>query len=237
VGAGNVIGGGRPGGYRRRRPLPALLLVLALGLTAAVVWLRVFTGQDSAADATGCAPPISPPSTVSGQPPTTLGQSLGQEALDRTTPLPPALVQVRVVNGSTHKGQAAEITEGMRQLGFGQIAPPDNDPLYSALDLDCRAQIRFGPLGAAAARTVSLVEPCAQLVRDDRQDRTVDLALGNRFDDLRPRSDTRHVLEELNEWAAAHPEIDVQGGQASNPAVQPDIDPSRFAAARQVTCE
>jgi hypothetical protein len=236
VGAGNVIGG-RPGGYRRRRPLPALLLVLVLGLTAAFVWLRVFATQNSAADATSCTPPAASPSVVAGAPPTTLGQSLGNDALDRTTPLPPALVQVRVVNASTHKGQASEITEAMRQLGFGKIAPPDNDPLYSALDLNCRAQIRFGPQGAAAARTVSLVEPCAQLVRDDRQDRTVDLALGGRFDDLRPRSDTRRVLEELNEWAAAHPEIDVQGGQASNPAIQPDIDPSRLSAARQVTCD
>ncbi|HET9141771.1 envelope integrity protein Cei, partial [Actinophytocola sp.] len=177
------------------------------------------------------------PVTVSGQPPTTLGQSLGTDALDRTAPLPPALIQIRVVNASTHKGQAAEITEALRQLGFGQIAPPDNDPLYTAADLNCRAQIRFGPKGAAAARTLSLVEPCAELVRDERPDGSVDFALGERFDDLRNRTDTRRIMEELNDWAVAHPEFQAtQGGLQADPTLQPDIDTGRLISARQVTC-
>ncbi|HEU5469890.1 MAG TPA: envelope integrity protein Cei [Actinophytocola sp.] len=234
MGAGNVTWGGQSPNYRRHRPVPALVLILVLGIAATIVWIRVLGSGAPAANSTSCAPPSGPPVTVEGQPPTTLGQALDLDALDRTPPAPPALSQIRVVNASTRKGQAAEVTEALRQIGFGQIAPPDNDPLYSGFDLNCRAQIRFGQQGTSAARTLSLVEPCAQLVRDDRQDATVDLALGKLFDDIRPRSDTRRVLEELNNWAVTHPEI--QGGLQSDPSAQPDIEPSRLASAREVTC-
>ncbi len=47
-------------------------------------------------------------------------------------------------------------------------------------------QIRYGPAGASAARTLSLVVPCAELVDDGRQGATVDLALGSDFRDITP---------------------------------------------------
>lgn len=228
-----MAGGRENARYRKRRPFPALLMLLALGLVATFVWLQVLeTDVDTASSS--CNPPSAPPAPVEGQPPTTLGQPLAKDALDRTAPTPAAQVLVRVVNASSQRGQAAEITEALRQLGFAQVAPPGNDPLYPTSDLSCRAQIRFGEQGTPAARTLSMVEPCAELVRDERQDATVDLALGQLFDDLRPRTEGRRVLEQLTRWAAEHPEA--QGGLQADPSLVPDIDPGLLAAARQATC-
>lgn len=237
--AGSGIWGGRSQRYRRRRPLPALIVFIVLGLIATIVWIKVL-GSDSSSDrAISCNAPSEPAVPVAGQPPTTLGQSLDRDALDKTAPVPPGQVLVRVVNASTQRGQAGEVTEGLRQLGFAQVAPPNNDPLYlaaksPALELNCRAQIRFGQQGTAAARTLSLVEPCAQLVKDNRQDASVDLALGKAFDDLRPKSDTMRLLEQLTQWSIEHPEA--QGGLQGNPQATPQLDPEQLRAARDVKC-
>jgi hypothetical protein len=232
VATGNALWN-RPQRYRRRRPLPAILLMLVLCVAAVVVWFKVLRSDSGETASVSCNAPRSP-LVVSGQPPTTLGQALGSDALDHTTPVAPALVPVRVVNASETRGQAAEITEVLRQLGFGQVAAPANDTLYTVAELDCRAQIRFGPQGAAAARTLSLVEPCAELIKDERQDASVDFAIGNKFDDLRPRSEARRILEYLTSWALQHPEL--QGGLQANETVKPDLDAGQLAAARDVKC-
>jgi hypothetical protein len=212
-------------------------MLLLLGITAGGVWLQVINNDSMRAGASTCGPPVVPAGTDPGLPPTTHGQSLATDALDRIPPAPPGHVLVRVVNASPQRGQAAEVTEALRQLGFGQIALPDNDLLYPSFDLACRAQIRFGALGASAARTLSLVEPCAELIRDERQDPTVDLALGKKFDDLRPKVEARKVLVQLTEWAVQNPEQshEQQGGQqAQSPG--PELDAGQLSAARQVDC-
>ena len=231
--------GSRSQRYRRRRPLPALIVFLVLSLIAAIVWIKVLGSDSSSSDAISCDPPAGPPVTISGQPPTTLGQPLDRDALDKTVPAPASQVLVKVVNASTQRGQAGEVTEGLRQLGFAQVAAPDNDPLYlgsktAAFALSCRAQIRFGQQGTAAARTLSLIEPCAQLIKDNRQDPTVDLALGKEFDNLRPKSESLRVLEQLTAWAVEHPEA--QGGLQGNPQAQPQLDAGQLQAARDVKC-
>jgi hypothetical protein len=216
-----------------------VIVLAVLAVIAVVVWVRVLGSDSSAGRAISCNSPSEPPATVAGQPPTTLGQSQDPEALDRTVPVPPGQVLVKVMNASTQRGQAGEVTEGLRQLGFAQIAAPDNDPLYLAAknpgaELSCRAQIRYGQQGAAAARTLSLVEPCAQLVKDNRQDPTVDLALGKAFDNLRPKSESLRVLEQLTRWSIEHPEA--QGGLQGNPQAAPQLDPEQLRAARDVRC-
>src|SRR2546427_363739 len=127
------MGGGRSQRYRRRRPLPALIVLLALALIAMFVWIKVFSGHSGPANGISCAPPSGPPATAAGQPPTTLGQPLEHDALDRTSPVPPSQVLVRVLNGSIQHGQAGETTEALRQLGFAQVGQPGDDPLYNAL--------------------------------------------------------------------------------------------------------
>lgn len=239
AGSGMWAGRGRSRQYRRRRPLPALIVLLVLGLIAAFVWIKVFAGDGKPSAGATCDPPAGPAAAIEGQPPPTLGQAQDREALDKTLPVPPGQVLVKVINASTQRGQAGEVTEGLRQLGFAQVAPADNDKLYlaskdPALQLGCRAQIRYGQQGAVAARTLSLVEPCAQLVKDGRQDATVDLALGKAFDNLRPKSEAMRVLEQLTAWAVQHPEA--QGGLQGNPQALPQLDAEQLRAARDIKC-
>ena len=160
--AGNVMRG--PGQrYRKRRPLPAFLLILVLGVAATVVWLKVMNADNEVTGAQHCDPPpkaTAPP----GQPVPTLGKPLENTALDRTVPAAPSSALVRVVNASGQRGQARLVTETLRGLGFTQVGDPANDVLYGE-KMTCHAQIRFGAQGTAAARTLSLLEPCAELIR------------------------------------------------------------------------
>ena len=239
AGSGMWAGRGRSRQYRRRRPLPALIVLLVLGLISAFVWIKVFADDGKPSAGASCDPPAGPPATIEGQPPPKLGQPQDGTSLDKTMPVPPGQVLVKVLNASTQRGQAGEVTEGLRQLGFAQVAPADNDNLYlaakdPAFALSCRAQIRFGQQGAAAARTLSLIEPCAQLVKDGRQDATVNLALGKDFDNLHPKSEAMRVLEQLTAWAVQHPEA--QGGLQGNPQALPQLDAEQLRAARDVKC-
>jgi LytR cell envelope-related transcriptional attenuator len=230
-----VRGGARDRGgprYRRRRPLPAMILVLVLAVVATIVWLRVIETDSEPVAATHCDPPTSHPTPSPGVAPPTLGKALENAALDRVSPAPPDKVLVKVLNASSQRGEARLVTANLRSLGFTQVAEPDNDQLYGD-SMSCRAQIRFGPQGTAAARTLSLVEPCAELIRDDRTDATVDVAIGNGFDDLKLSSQARTVLQQLSEWSAAHPQ-DNGGLQANAP--KPELDHGLLTAARQVRC-
>ncbi|HEX6354659.1 envelope integrity protein Cei [Actinophytocola sp.] len=218
--------------YRKRRPLPAVLLIVVLGIAATIVWFRVMNQDSEVTGAAHCEAPTSTPPPVEGQPAPTLGKALEHDALNGTEPSPPATALVRVVNASGQRGAARLVTENLRALGFTQIGDPGNDTLYGE-SMACRAQIRFGAQGEAAARTVSLVEPCAELIRDERQDATVDIAIGEKFDDLHPNRAARTLMEQLNDFAKQNPPA--QGGlQADVP--QPNLDTGLLAAARNVQC-
>lgn len=127
---------------------------------------------------------------------TTLGMYTEHAALEAVRPANPATVKLQVFNASSIRGQAKAVTDELRAAGFESIEDSANDPLYPASDLNCVGQIRFGPAGAAAARTVLLVTPCAQLVVDSRVDDSVDLSLGGRYI---YNSVTDEVLDRLKE--------------------------------------
>jgi hypothetical protein len=227
----------RSGGqrYRKRRPLPAFLLILVLGVAATIVWIRVMNADEEVTGAAHCDPPparSAAASTPAAPPPAKLGKALENAALDRTAPAAPASALVRVVNASNKRGIARLVTENLKALGFTQIAEPANDTVYGEA-MTCRAQIRFGAQGTAAARTISLLEPCAELIRDDRADATVDVAVGEKFDDLHPNRAARTLLEQMNDFAAQNPPA--QGGLQAN-APQPKLDAGLLTAARNVKC-
>ncbi|MCP2267635.1 envelope integrity protein Cei [Actinokineospora diospyrosa] len=226
-------GGLRAQRYRRRRPLPAVVLMAVLGLVAGIVWLRVIQTDGAVTTAQACDPPpaVVP---VEGQPLPTLGQQLPVDALDRTPPSPAAGGLVRVVNASGQNRLAGAVTEALRDLGFTQIGEPGNDALYPNGSLSCRAQIRFGQQGMGVARTLSLVDPCAELVRDERQDATVDLALGKKFDHLQPTASARRVLDVLAEWAQANP--GTEGGLQNDGSTAAPIDQALLDSARSEGC-
>lgn len=232
--------------YRRRRPMPAVVLLAVLGLVATIVWIRTIDAtEDEAELACGPIQPVTPtePAVDPGaagatpppagqptpaQPTPTLGEVLPASALDSVDPLPPDAVRVRVLNASGRRGQAtlaaAVLTD---DLGFAPASEPADDPLYANGALNCYGQIRFGEAGKAAGRTLSIVMPCLELVKDGRQDDTVDLAIGQRFDNLLPSPNAQEVLRQLQELASQP--VDPSGGQQG---VAATVDPALIGAAR-----
>ena len=150
---------------------------------------------------------------------TSLGGYADHESLAAVRPADPSTVLLRVYNSSSVRGQAKAVTDELRAAGFESILDGANDPLYPAADLRCVAQIRFGPAGAAAARTVLLVAPCAQLVVDARVDDSVDLALGGRYIYDSVSQETRDELKAISD--AATPPAVIEGQTAAAKPLPP----------------
>lgn len=233
--AANMKWGRRGPRYRRRRPIPALIVLSALVVLSGFLWTQVFETSADIEAATRCNPPGPPtgaPKPTKSPDPIELGKMLPRDALDDTTPAPPRDVPVQVLNGNGESMQATMIANELSSLGFAQGASPNNDPVYTNYNLNCHGQIRFGGAGASAARTLSLVSPCAQLVRDGREDASVDLALGANFDDIVATTEAKQVLQDLKSWA---PQRDQQG-DAAQQISPPQIDNELLTKARDVYC-
>jgi uncharacterized membrane protein (UPF0136 family) len=227
VASGNGIGdrGTRP--YRRHKPLPALIVIGVLALGAIVVWINAAVGKGDVDEAVKCDPAASPPPGVTFS-------TLPHNALDDRAPVPPDKVAVKVLNASGTRGQGGITTTSLKELGFTGAGEPANDPAYEGREAKCRGQIRFGENGVTAARTISLVVPCAELVQDNRKDASVDLVTGTLFGDLRPRAEARQILTQLADWSKAH-----QGGGSNEQSADgkaPVIDQTLLASARDVAC-
>ncbi|NMO89791.1 envelope integrity protein Cei [Actinomycetospora sp. TBRC 11914] len=194
------------GGYRRRHLLPMGLLVLVLAVASILTWIVVFANS-TATSVTSCNAAATGGGTVQSR-----------TALDSTAAAPPADTAVRVLNGAGQRGSAQLAAVELGELGIPEAGQPDNDPLYPAQDLSCVGQIRYGPDGASAARTLSLVVPCAELVEDNRQGAAVDLALGSDFRDITPSQGVTQALKAL--------------GQGSTSGT----DPSSLSGLRDVDC-
>lgn len=221
---------GRPGRriYRRRRPWPAIVILVILATAGVVVWTHVLHQAGNSTVQASCPPPASAPADRPTVTP------LAYTALDGVAPVAPDQVHVRTLNGTRQVGLAGRIALELRQYGFAQVGAPGNDPRYPAGDMTCFGQIRFGPNGAAEARTLSLLVPCAQLVRDDRQDATVDLALGSYSTDLAPSPEAVQVLHRLTTWAHDHPAA--AGGLESAPVPAPALPAGLLAGAHTFRC-
>ncbi|WP_033291576.1 envelope integrity protein Cei [Amycolatopsis jejuensis] len=217
--------GARP--YRKHRPLPALIVIGILALGAVFVWVNAVVGRGDVDEAVRCSPDPTAPAGVTYT-------RMPHNGLDDRSPVPPDKVAMKVLNASTTRGQGGIATTALRDLGFTAIGEPGNDAAYPKGDARCRGQIRYGDNGAAAARTVSLVAPCAELVHDNRKDASVDLTTGTLFTSIQPRPEAVQVLKQLTEWSKAH-----QGGGSNEQSAgtgAPVIDQTLLASARAVTC-
>jgi hypothetical protein len=219
--------------YRKRRPWPAIVIVALLGLAVVIVWTKVITKASDVDATVACAPSTTQPTVTAGQPKPQPGTPLSYDALDKIAPEPATDIRVQVFNASTERGAATQASSELAQDGF-QVAPPANDPLYPKQDMTCRGQIRFGANGESAARTISLLVPCTQLVRDNRQDNTVDLAIGKNFTTVAPNNEAQQALKELSTWAAGHPAP--QGGQQALNSVLPQLSSTLLAQAHTDQC-
>ncbi|HVV10064.1 envelope integrity protein Cei [Amycolatopsis sp.] len=224
--SGIGFGNRRKRGYRKRRPLPALIVIAVLGLVAMAVWVRAISSRSDIDELLRCDPAPTPAQGMTYT-------SLSHSALDDTAPIPPEKIAVKVLNASQARGQASITTESLRELGFTQIGAPENDPAYpNGVEAKCHGQIRFGDNGVSAARTLSLVLPCVELVKDTRADASVDVSIGSGFGDVRPTQQARDVLQQLQAWSAQHPG-DGNEQSAGSSAV---IDPALLSAARNAAC-
>lgn len=226
--------------YRRRRPLPAIVLLVVLAVLSGFVWTRVFENTETAEKATRCNIPTAStpkrpapvPAPTDGPVPTPIGKMLPRNGLNDTTPVPPQDVRVRVLNSNGEVNQATLVSKELTNLGFGKGGKAANDPVYTSYNLNCHGQIRFGGAGVSAARTLSLMAPCAQLVRDQRTDATVDFALGSEFDGVKTTEEAKQVLQKLKNWGKKHG----QRGGAQQEVRPPPIDDELLSQARDVHC-
>ncbi|MFC5994105.1 envelope integrity protein Cei [Pseudonocardia hispaniensis] len=212
--------------YQRRRSRPMIVTVSALFVAATLTWSIVLISAAGRSGTSAC------PNPAAGG---ALGTVLDATALDEVAPLAPDAIKVRVLNGGGQRGQANLVAAQLGDLGFTMAAPPDNDPHYPAGGLSCRGQLRFGPAGEGAAATLAIVLPCTELVRDDRSDETVDVAVGASFGDVNPSRPARDLLDQLTSPASV-------GGTAVGSAAgdddptRPAVDPATLASARAVPC-
>ena len=215
--------------YQRRRRGPMLLVVAVLAAVAAITWTTVLVKAGGTSGVPTCPAPTAGP-----QP----GTILPAGGLDGIPPATPSTVRVRVFNAGGQRGQANLVAAQVGDFGFAQAGPPTNDTFFPDGDMTCAGQIRFGQAGQAAASTVSLLVPCAELVRDGRPDDTVDVAVGTAFGDLNPNRAVRDALDQLGasgSGSTGSGNADPSAGNAP-PSVTPIVDPTTLVAAREATC-
>jgi hypothetical protein len=230
----------RVAGYRTRRPMPAVLLAVVLCTVAGLAWFSALHQSEDSCPSPGAE-------NQRAYPATTVSQRLPADGLDRVPPTPPQFTHVQVLNANGVGGKAAVVEGALAQLGFAPTPTPANDPHYPDFDLHCYGEIRFGTTGQAAARTLSLAVPCAELVREVRPDARVDLALGTKFIALHPNDAARTALLDLAGLEQSVPagpsDLATQVGPQSmtqsitqtaqsGPVVNPDL----LHRARQVKC-
>ena len=176
-------------GIHRLRSAYVLFVVVALVL-GALVWATALRGNDAATQAAACpVPPAAEDAGLRDQP---------ADALDGVEPALLDETHVRVLNANGQSGQAGAVAAQLAERGFQPAGSNaiGNDPIYGQA-LECHGQIRYGDAGQAAARSLSLAAPCMQLVRDGREDNTVDLALGTIFSRLSDSTEAVGALDEL----------------------------------------
>lgn len=224
-GARRARRGTRP--YRKRHPLPAIALIALLGLLAAGIWYKVTTSETAIGETTRCQPAADPPSDVTFTP---------QEytALDETAPIPPSAITLRVRNASSTHGLAHRASSSLDELGFDKLKKPANDPAYEDDEPDCYGQIRYGREGEAAARTVSLLDPCLELVRTSQDDAEVDMVLGNDFRGIHVSDAAHKILDYLREQADEHPTESTETQQAGG--AESSISSALLRKARDAYC-
>ncbi len=149
----------------QRRPLPALIFLLALTLLTAIVWWRVATRHESSGNA--ASPSCNASATPSVVP-------------------PPAKVSVTVLNATAGyktplAGIATKAAEAFKAAGFVINGTPTND---NGTGVPGVAVLRFGPDEKAEALLVSYYLPGSQLAEQTNDQGSVIVSLGLKYTGL-----------------------------------------------------
>ena len=210
--------------YQRRRRAPVLVVVSVLAVLAITTWSIVLVNAGGAASASSC------PVTAAA------GEVLSIGALDEVAPAPPAAVQVHVLNAGGQRGQASLVAAQLGDLGFA-VQGTGNDTFFPDEDMECYGQLRFGAAGEAAASTLTLLMPCAELLRDGRPDAAVDVSVGTGFGDFNPGRAARDALDQLTEPGGGTDGAANADPNAAEAAPAPaTVDPELVEEARDANC-
>jgi LytR cell envelope-related transcriptional attenuator len=156
-----------------RRPLPALIALLALLLLTALVWWRVMHRDDGHETATPC-----PTHTAV-----------------ETLPAP-ARITVTVLNATKRNGIGANTRTALVTDGFNVPKPASND--NPKTKVPGVAEIRYGPTGKKGATLLSYYFPGARLVPTTGKTATVVVALGNKYVRVAAVSTVQAALKKAN---------------------------------------
>ncbi len=159
----------------QRRPLPALIFLLAITLLTAIVWWRVATRHDdnTTQDATPSCNASATPSVV---PP---AKNISLTVLNATTGYPKPLT-----------GIASKAGKAFTAAGF-VVAKTDND---NGSGVPGVAVIRFGPTQRAKALLVSYYLPGSQLVQQTNDQDTIVISLGLKYVGVAPTAQVNAAL-------------------------------------------
>lgn len=146
-----------------RRPLPALISLVALLVLTGLVWWRVLHRSDSSAG--GAETPCPTPT------PTVTATAAA------TLPVPQK-VTVQVLNATDRSGIAGRARSTLIADGFKSPQKATNDTNGKVAGV---AEIRYGPAGRDAAKLLSYFLPGAKLVPSQSTTATVVVSLGNQY--------------------------------------------------------
>jgi len=147
-----------------RRPLPALVSLLALLALTGIVWWRVANRDD--AGHTSTKPTHSPTCRTS-------------QAPQRVAAVAPKAVTVRVLNSTDRGGIAGKARTKLLSYGFHIPTAAANDS--ATVSIKQSAQIRYGTAGTAGARLLQHYFPGSVLSKIDSSSATVTVSLGDGY--------------------------------------------------------
>lgn len=156
-----------------RRPLPALVSLLALLLLTGLVWWRVLHRGDGSDHKAGSCP--TPTKT------------------EQVTLPAPASITVQVLNSTTRSGIAAKVRSTLINDGFQSPELATNDKPAKKNKIKTTGEIRFGPKGKQGATLLRYYFPGATLVTTTSTKSTVVVSLGTTY---------RHVASAVTVKAA-----------------------------------
>jgi hypothetical protein len=158
-----------------RRPLPALVALLALLLLAVLVWWRVLHRSD-AGTGSGAA---TCPAATSAAPAATLP--------------PPSAITLKLLNSTNRNGIAGKARTTLAADGFQIPAPAANDS--PKIKISGTAQIRYGPRANKAASLVRYYFPGAKMVPTSSKSTVVVVSLGRRYRHVATPKQVRAALD------------------------------------------
>jgi len=126
------------------------------------------------------------------------GQSCAPGAKPANTTMPKEQdVTLNVYNSTDRTGLAGSTATELKKVGF-HVASVKQDPTGAVINGS--AQVRFGRLAVGAAQLIRAYVPGATLQYDpNRENKTVDLVLGKKYQALRGPSDVKEAEVALGE--------------------------------------